>query len=153
MGNVFLIIQITNTQLGATLWDFTICVIELKNFFNSKKFQCLISGYWNNNGTCYDDSLFPCKSSKQCILKVYKCDGHIQCPGGEDEAFELCENTFPKEATVKCNETSDIEIMAFRNDGVKGGLSSEVILVFVLFFITFCSSNRVVAKYSAHDGF
>ena len=133
------------------------------NFFNSKKFQCLISDFWNNNGTCSHDSLspdslFPCKSIKQCILKVYKCDGHIQCPGGEDEAFEICNSTFPKEATVKCNETSDnstkyIEIMAFRNDGVKGGLSSEVILVFVLFFITFCSSNRVVAKYSAHDGF
>ena len=123
------------------------------NFFNSKKFQCLISDFWNNNGTCSHDSLspdslFPCKSSKQCILKVYKCDGHIQCPGGEDEAFELCKRTFPKEAKVQCKAISDksatpIEIKAFRNDGVKGGLISEIILVFVLFSITFCSSNRV----------
>ena len=89
---------------------------------------------------------------------MFKCDGHIQCPRGEDEALEECKSTFPKEAKVQCKAISDksatpIEIMAFRNDGVKGGLSSEVILVFVLFFITFCSSNRVVAKYSAHDGF
>ena len=105
--------------------------------------------FWNNNGTCSRDFLFPCTSSEICIPKVYKCDGHIQCPGGEDEAFEKCNSTFPKEATVKCNATSDnstkhIEIMAFRNDGVKGGLILEVILVFVLFFITYCSSNRVV---------
>ena len=121
------------------------------NFFNSKKFQCLISDYWNNDGTCRGDYLFPCKSSKQCIHKVYKCDGHIQCPGGEDEAFEECKSKFPKEANVKCNATYDksakpIEILAFRNDGVKGGLISEVILVFVLFSITCCSSNRIVAK-------
>ena len=124
------------------------------SFFNSRKFPYFISESWNNNGTCSGgfldpDSLFPCKSSKICIPKGYRCDRHIQCPGGEDEAFEECENTFPKEATVKCNATSDnstkhIEIMAFRNDGVKGGLTSEVILVFVLFFITYCSSNRVV---------
>ena len=118
------------------------------NFFNSRKFQRLISVYWNNDGTCSDDSVFPCKMSRICIKKVYKCDGHIQCPGGEDEAFEICNSTFPKEATVKCKAISDksatpIEIMAFRNDGVKGGLIPEVILVFVLFSITFCSSNRV----------
>ena len=122
------------------------------NFFNSKKFQCLISEFWNNDGTCSSkDYLFPCKLSKQCINKQYKCDGHIQCPGGEDEAFEVCNSTFPKEANIKCKAISDesatpIEIMAFRNDGVKGGLISEVILVFVLFSITFCSSNRIVAK-------
>ena len=122
------------------------------NFFNSKKFQCLISEFWNNDGTCSSkDYLFPCKQSKTCILKVYKCDGHIQCPEGEDEAFEECKSTFPTEANVKCNATSDnsaklIEILAFSNDGVKGGLISEVILVFVLFSITFCSSNRIVAK-------
>ena len=93
-----------------------------------------------NNGTCKEDFLFPCKLSETCILKTYKCDGHIQCPGGEDEAFEICNSTFPKEATVKCKAISDesampIEIMAFRNDGVKGGLIPEVILVFVLFSI------------------
>ena len=120
------------------------------NFFNSRKFQCLISGDWNNNGTCKRDFLFPCKLSKQCIRKGFKCDGHIQCPEGEDEAFEECKSTFPKEANVKCNATYDksakpIEILAFRNDGVKGGLISEVIFVFVLFSITLCSSNRVVA--------
>ena len=117
------------------------------NFFNSKKFPYFISEKFN--GTCSD--LFPCKSSKICIPKLFKCDGHIQCPGGEDEAFEECERKFPKEANVKCKAISDesatpIEIMAFRNDGVKGGLLSEVILVFVLFSITCCSSNRIVAK-------
>ena len=119
------------------------------NLSNSKKFQCLISGYWNNNGTCSNDLLFPWKLSKICIDKQYKCDGHIQCHRGEDEAFEECKSTFPKEANIKCKAISDksatpIEIMAFRNDGVKGGLISEVILVLVLFSITFFSSNRVV---------
>ena len=99
--------------------------------------------------------MFQCKlsKSKRCILRIYKCDGHVQCPGGEDEAFEECKSKFPKEAKVKCKAISDksatpIEIMALRNDGVKGGLISEGILVFVSYSITFCLANRVVAKYS-----
>jgi hypothetical protein len=94
-------------------------VLLTLNFFNSKKFQCLISEDWNNNGTCKRDFLFPFKSSKQCVRKELKCDRHIQCPGGEDEAFEEFKSTFPKEAKVKCNATSDnsakhIEILAFK---------------------------------------
>ena len=108
----------------------------------------LIIGDWNN-GTCKNSfvDLFPCKWSNTCIEKFYKCDGHIQCPRGEDEALEECKNTFPKEANFQCKAISEksatpMEIMAFRNDGVKGVLISEGILVFVLFSITICSSNK-----------
>ena len=62
--------------------------------------------------------------------KIKKCDGQIQCPNDEDEAFKDCKSTFPKKANSKCNATSDdstksVEFIAIRNDCVKGGLISE----------------------------
>ena len=51
------------------------------------------------------------------------CDGIVHCIEGEDETFETCQNTFPKEATIKCIEDRangvDIMIMAIPCDGIK----------------------------------
>ncbi|XP_074645996.1 uncharacterized protein LOC141902250 [Tubulanus polymorphus] len=56
-----------------------------------------------NNTECagIDGQLFQCKTSKECILKVYQCDGYKQCPDGSDE-FNCTESHCPVE-TFKCN--------------------------------------------------
>lgn len=51
------------------------------------------------------------------------CDGIFHCLYGEDEHFELCKDTFPKEATIQCVErrlpgTIDVTIMAIPCDGI-----------------------------------
>ena len=50
------------------------------------------------------------------------CDGIFHCLYGEDEQFELCKDTFPKEATIKCIENRlpgiDVTIMATPCDGI-----------------------------------
>ena len=44
------------------------------------------------------------------------CDGIFNCLHGEDEAFDLCKDTFPEEATIECIEDRlpgiDLKIMA-----------------------------------------
>ena len=50
------------------------------------------------------------------------CDGIVHCIEGEDETFDACQDTFPKEATIKCIENRtigvDIMIMAIPCDGI-----------------------------------
>ena len=51
------------------------------------------------------------------------CDGILHCLNGEDEKFELCKDTFPKEAIIECVEnrlpgTIDITIMATPCNGI-----------------------------------
>ena len=73
---------------------------------------------------------------------------------GEDEEFELCKDTFPKEATIECIEnrlpgTIDVTIMAIPCDGIvecRDGRDENceedklilVIAVAVLFVTTIC---------------
>ena len=57
------------------------------------------------------------------IFSEKTCDGIFHCLYGEDEQFELCKDTFPKEATIKCIEnrlpgTIDVTIMAIPCDGI-----------------------------------
>ena len=52
-----------------------------------------------------------------------KCDGIFHCFYGEDEQFEHCKDTFPKEATIQCIEnrlpgTIDVTIFAIPCDGI-----------------------------------
>ena len=56
-------------------------------------------------------------------ISEYKCDGIFHCLYGEDEEFELCKDTFPKEATIECIENRlpgsiDVTIMAIPCDGI-----------------------------------
>ena len=51
------------------------------------------------------------------------CDGIFHCLYGEDEMFEICKDTFPKEATIQCIEnrlpgTIDVTIMAIPCNGI-----------------------------------
>ena len=73
---------------------------------------------------------------------------------GEDELFQLCKDTFPKEATIECIEnrlpgTIDVTIMAIPCDGIvecRDGRDENceedkiilVIAVAVLFLTTIC---------------
>ena len=56
-------------------------------------------------------------------ISEYKCDGIFHCLYGEDEEFELCKDTSPKEATIECVEkrlpgTIDVTIMAIPCNGI-----------------------------------
>ena len=82
-----------------------------------------------------------------------KCDGIFNCLYGEDEYFELCQDTFANEATIKCIENRlpgiNITIMAIPCDGIvecRDGRDENceedkwilVIVASVLFLTTIC---------------
>ena len=57
------------------------------------------------------------------MISEKTCDGIFHCLYGEDEMFELCKDTFPKEAIIECIEnrlpgTIDVTIMAIPCDGI-----------------------------------
>ena len=56
------------------------------------------------------------------IIPEKTCDGIFHCLYGEDEHFELCKDTFPKEATIECIENRlpgiNLTIMAVPCDGI-----------------------------------
>ena len=76
----------------------------------------------------------------------------MHCLFGEDETFEQCEKTFPKEATIKCEENRayDITIKAIPcNGGIpecrdgsdedcEDDITTLVIVFVFLVLITFC---------------
>ena len=86
------------------------------------------------------------------IISDKTCDGIFHCLYGEDEEFQLCKDTFPKEATIECVEnrlpgTIDITIMAIPCDGIhecRDGIDEKceedkwilVISVALLFLVT-----------------
>ena len=88
------------------------------------------------------------------IISEKKCDGIFHCLYGEDEQFEHCKVTFPKEATIECIEnrlpgTIDVTIMATPCDGMvecRDGSDENceedklilVISVAMVFIITIC---------------
>ena len=72
-----------------------------------------------------NEESFFCQKSKSCIPKSWTCDGAVQCIYGEDEDFELCKDTFPERATIKCLEANrtnlfNITIFAVPCDGIIG---------------------------------
>ena len=36
-------------------------------------------------GDCYSNGHFQCANSDKCVQIIYKCDGNVDCPEGEDE--------------------------------------------------------------------
>ena len=70
-------------------------------------------GYYSRAGTNHAGTVIPEKT----------CDGIFHCLYGEDERFEHCKDTFPKEATIECIEkrlpgTIEVTIMAIPCDGI-----------------------------------
>ena len=55
--------------------------------------QCLIA-----------PNAFQCGNSPYCIYENKICDGIANCPNGEDEDFETCQETFSPYATIRCPE-------------------------------------------------
>ena len=88
------------------------------------------------------------------IIPEKTCDGIFHCLYGEDEQFEECKDTFPKEATIECIEnrlpgTIDVTILAIPCDGIvecRDGSDENceedkiilVVAVAVLFLTTVC---------------
>ena len=80
------------------------------------------------------------------------CDGVVHCLFGEDETFEQCQKTFPKEATITCQENRayDITIKAIPcNGGIpecRDGSDEDceddikvlVVAIVFLVLLTFC---------------
>ena len=88
------------------------------------------------------------------IIPEKTCDGIFHCLYGEDEQFEHCKDSFPKEATIECIEnrlpgTIDVTIMATPCDGIlecRDGSDENceedkmilIIAVALLFLTTIC---------------
>ena len=84
------------------------------------------SGGWRNytlewlceNG---DDPIKCNDNSKFCYESRRKCDGIANCPNGEDEDFEMCNDFFSDLATVRCKKKNiyhlNISILATPCDG------------------------------------
>ena len=57
---------------------------------------------------CTNKEYFQCPKSGQCLHPDLVCDGHPQCPEGEDEELDVCHHTYIKKkilepyASYKC---------------------------------------------------
>ena len=60
----------------------------------------------DNEATCKEKGkhYYFCSISKTCIERTKLCDGIIHCLRAEDEALDICEDRFPFNAFVVCNE-------------------------------------------------
>ena len=107
-----------NNNVGCE-WDGGDCCGPNVKLFPCIQCQCLDPNYQGSK--CKQDSYF-CPSSKICIPKKWLCDGAVQCIRGDDEDFNLCKDTFPESATIKCLESNQtfykIWIKATPCDGV-----------------------------------
>ena len=70
--------------------------------------SCSNSSHGLNCTACSNPSYFQCSSSDICLHPQLECDGHPQCPGGEDENLEKCQDKYVRnqiigiEASYKC---------------------------------------------------
>lgn len=75
---------------------------------------------------CTNPSYFRCTDSDKCVHPDLRCDGHPQCPGGEDEDLEACRPKYiemkiiPPYATSRCRSPlyDNLEIYSTPCDGV-----------------------------------
>ena len=54
-----------------------------------------------NCTACSNQEYFRCTNSSKCLHPELRCDGHPQCPLGDDEDFELCKETYFQKGVVK----------------------------------------------------
>ena len=117
--------------------------------FNCSVFNFMDDHYCPNLSRldCLKSGGFYCKISKTCIPKGKQvvnvldyiwnswcwlnfitlsekiCDGVFHCIYGDDEAFEICKDTFPEVATIECIENRmpgiNVRIMATPCDGIQ----------------------------------
>ena len=79
-----------------------------------------------NCTACSNTTYFRCTESDQCVHPDLRCDGHPQCPGGEDEDLETCRFNYIKMgmihpyATSRCRSPlyDNLEIYSIPCDGV-----------------------------------
>ena len=50
---------------------------------------------------CSNPEYFPCSSSNTCLHPLLECDGHPQCPGGEDEDLDKCQDKYRKKQVIE----------------------------------------------------
>ena len=93
--------------------------------------SCSDSSLGLNCTACNNPSYYQCSSSNICLHPQLKCDGHPQCPGGEDEDLEECQESYVenqvigREASYRCtsifydgSDGAKVEIFATPCDGV-----------------------------------
>ena len=88
--------------------------------------SCVVGDYCPNSihNSSYCSHFF-CSKSNTCVEYDKTCDGICHCMYCEDESFEeLCENTFPEAATIKCVEANrsidiNITILATPCNGIR----------------------------------
>ena len=65
--------------------------------------SCAVPGL--NCIACTNEEYFHCPGSNTCIHPSLKCDGHPQCPGNEDENYQMCKQKYFENKLVKCFAT------------------------------------------------
>ena len=76
---------------------------------------------------CTNTSYFICTKSDQCLHPDLLCDGHPQCPGGEDEDLDMCYPRYVELGIIQPYARSrcrsplyhNMEILSIPCDGVK----------------------------------
>ena len=96
------------------------------NITNDQTESCIVGDYCpNTSHNITQCPYFFCSRSKTCVEHDKTCDGICHCLYCEDEEFDdVCFNTFPDAATIKCIEADrpygiNITILAIPCNGIR----------------------------------
>ena len=82
----------------------------------SRQSSCSVPGL--GGLVCTNFSYFACRKLRQCVHPDLVCDGHPQCPEGEDEDLSTCPDEFSKQkiiqpqAQFRCKSHENMDIFA-----------------------------------------